>query len=213
MFFDRLGLFNFEADKGTAGGAQTGTGGDAAGTGTSATTAAAETGTPPEEKKFTQADVDRILKERLERAGKAAKDQADAEAAKKNGEWQKLAEQREQELATTQAQLREERVRSIAARLGISDTEYAVFLVQRAGKDSDPEQVLGEYAKKNGVQTATTAAQTGANTAAGTTGAGTTNVATNGAGFTRSQLRDPKFYAAHREEILQAAREGRIRED
>jgi len=31
--------------------------------------------------------------------------------------------------------------------------------------------------------------------------------------FTRSQLRDPAFYAAHREEIIAAMREGRIKED
>jgi uncharacterized membrane protein YqiK len=57
------------------------------------------------EKKFSQAELDNIVKERLERekakreeAAAKAKADAEAEAAKKNGEFQKLAEQREKEL-------------------------------------------------------------------------------------------------------------------
>jgi hypothetical protein len=65
-------------------------------------------------KTFTQAEVDAILKERLDRKEKqaadaAAKLKADAEAAAaiKNGEWQKLAESRAAELTAAQAKAAE----------------------------------------------------------------------------------------------------------
>ena len=55
-----------------------------------------------EEKKFTQSDIDRILKERLEREkttrdklAAKAREEAEAEALKKNEEWQTLAKQLE----------------------------------------------------------------------------------------------------------------------
>lgn len=61
-----------------------------------------------------QKALDEKLKDRLERerkkseeAAKKAADDAKAEAAKKNGEWQVLAEQREKELGDLQAKLSE----------------------------------------------------------------------------------------------------------
>lgn len=72
-------------------------------------TAGGEGGQPTTQqpvKTFTQAEFDAALKERLERAKKQgekaaddARKQAEAESAAKNGEWQKLAEQRATELA------------------------------------------------------------------------------------------------------------------
>lgn len=72
-------------------------------------TAGGEGGQPTTQqpvKTFTQAEVDRLIAERLERADKkSAKEREEAakkaaeESAAKNGEWQKLAEQRAAELA------------------------------------------------------------------------------------------------------------------
>lgn len=66
-----------------------------------------------EEKKFTQAELEQHIKDRLEREKKKteeatakAKADAEAEAAKKNGEFQKLAEQREKELAEATSKLK-----------------------------------------------------------------------------------------------------------
>jgi len=75
------------------------------------------TETPPEptadDKKFTQAELDAIVKERLDRE-KKQRDKAAAEAKKKaeekalaeNQEWKKLADEREAELAKIQAELK-----------------------------------------------------------------------------------------------------------
>lgn len=68
-----------------------------------------------EERKFSQADVDRIVKERLDRekskadtaAQKAAKD-AETKALAEQGEWKKLAEQRAAELADLTGKLKEQ---------------------------------------------------------------------------------------------------------
>ena len=78
----------------------------------------AETETQPETnaevKQFTQAQLDAILTDRLARAKKQreeaeakTKQLAEAEALKQNAEWQKLAEQREAELAKLQAKIQE----------------------------------------------------------------------------------------------------------
>lgn len=81
----------------------------------------AATGTPPgqqagsaDERKFSQADVDRIVKERIERekakadtaAQKAARE-AEAKALADQGEFKKLAESRGQELAEANKRLEE----------------------------------------------------------------------------------------------------------
>ncbi len=68
---------------------------------------------PGEPRSFSQADVDRIVKERLERektarekATQKAREEAEAQSLKKNQEWQSLAEKNEA------------RVSQLAARLG-----------------------------------------------------------------------------------------------
>jgi len=57
----------------------------------------------PAEKTFTQADVDRIVKERLERDRVKAQKDAEEKALKDQGEWKKLAEQREAETLAERA--------------------------------------------------------------------------------------------------------------
>lgn len=171
-----------------------------------------------EEKKFSQADVDRIVTERLQReqeksrkTAEEAKQKAEAEAAAKNGEWQKLAEARAQELAKAQAETRAANIRMAAVRAGLKDPEYGVYLVSRAGADADPEKVLGEWLKENpeGALTPNPSPQGGRGEGNGSA----TNPAGNSAYFTREQLRDPGFFQANKAAILAAMREGRIKEN
>ena len=92
--------------------------------------------TPPEavktgnDAKFTEADVEKIVKERLERekakraqAEKDAADKAAAETAAKNGEWEKVAKAKDEELAKIKTQLAErelnDRKRAIAEKVGL----------------------------------------------------------------------------------------------
>jgi len=201
-----------EADKGGS------TGGNVGGVEPSADAGTGSTGTPPEPRRFTQAEVDAIIEDRLKRekrkaeeAAEAARQQAAAEAAAKNGEWQKLAEQRERELAQARKEAREAQVRALAVGLGISDPEYAVFLVAKAGENADPQQVLTEYAAKNPPANNAPASSTPTQQAAGSQSP--TAPATSGQTFTRSQLRDPAFFQANKAAIMQAAREGRIKEE
>lgn len=163
---------------------------------------------------FTQAEVDEIIKERLQRekskADKAAEDArraAEAEAAAKNGEWQKLAEQREKELADARREAREANIRSTALRLGFADPDYGVYLVSKAGDAADAEAVLKDYLTKNPAPAQQQTQQPGGSSSA-------TNPDTSkGATFTRKQIADPVFYQANKQAILQAAREGRILEE
>lgn len=82
------------------------------------------------EKTYTQAELETIIKERVTRlqtqAEKKAQDAAEkaaAEQAAKNGEWEKLAKQRETELANLQTQLRQKELsdlrRTIAEKVGL----------------------------------------------------------------------------------------------
>lgn len=205
--------FYFSPETGGAGGAGEGTQNANAAASTGNTPANQNTATPPvqtAEKTFTQADVDRIVKERLERekakaeeAAAEMKRKAVAEAAAKNGEWQKLAEQRDEDLKKMQADLRDRDIRLKALGLGLTDLDYAVFLVTKAGENADPETVLKEYLQKN--PNAAKPQITLPNNP--------TNPSNIGQTFTRTQLKDPVFFAANRAAILQAAKEGRIREE
>jgi len=65
-------------------------------------------------KTFTQAELDKIIKERLERestkrkdAEEKIKEQAEREALAKNQEWEKLAKKREDELLKAQATIKQ----------------------------------------------------------------------------------------------------------
>lgn len=162
---------------------------------------------------FTQSEVDQIVKQRLEREkqrvgelAEEARKKAEAEAAAKNGEWQKLAEQREAELKQAKAEAREANIRAQAARMGMADLDYAVFLVSKAGENADAEAVLKEWQSKNPTQQQTTQQTSGSSSP-------TNPDTSSGKVFSRSQLRDPVFFQANKEAILLAAREGRIKED
>jgi acyl-CoA reductase-like NAD-dependent aldehyde dehydrogenase len=119
-----------------------------------------ETVTSPEEKKFTQADLDRIISERLERektkrteAEKAAVEKATAEALAKNQEWEKLAKQRQEELDKKTAELAErdlrEKKRKIAIDTGLPEA-LAVRLVGTTDEElaADAKALLETIPKK-----------------------------------------------------------------
>lgn len=113
-----------------------------------------EPATPPEpkgdkkgdekDKQFSQADVDRIVRERLDRAKKQAdteaanaKKKADEEALAKQGEWKALAEQREKELAERDGRLTHAQTELQQTRLA-----HAVELAAYALDFADPEDAL-----------------------------------------------------------------------
>jgi hypothetical protein len=92
--------------------------------------------TPPEptaeEKKFTQAELDAVITDRLKRekakqeeAASAAKKKAEADALAENAEWQKLAEQRQAELDAAQTKVKAaellEQKRQAASKHGIPE--------------------------------------------------------------------------------------------
>lgn len=171
----------------------------------------APTATQPEmDKRFTQAEVDQIVKDRLERERKKANELADearkraeAEAAAKNGEWQKVAEQREAEVKRYQADMRERDIKLAAMKMGIKDLDYAVYLVTKAGAEADMEAILKAHS----------VTEPAGQSQQPTPPPNPTNPAAATSVFTRSQLKDPTFFQANRTAILQAARDGRIRED
>lgn len=93
-------------------------------------TTSTATVTTGNERTFTQAEVERLIKDRLERetakrieGEKAAAEKAAAEEAKKNGEWQKLAEAKEKELSEAKASIAArdlaDKKRSIADKVGL----------------------------------------------------------------------------------------------
>ncbi len=101
-----------------------------------ATAVTAPTGNDPAptgaDRTFTQADVDRIVQDRLAREkvrrdeeAEKARREAEAQAAAKNQEWEKLAKQRETELATAQQELAKRDLadlkRKIAKEAGLSE--------------------------------------------------------------------------------------------
>lgn len=90
---------------------------------TTATAAGTTSGQPTTEARFSQADIDRIVKERLDRERdkaqkEAAKHAADLEKKQlaENAEWQKLAEKAQQELQALKAEAeRAERLGAVMA--------------------------------------------------------------------------------------------------
>lgn len=97
------------------------------------------------ERTFTQAELDAIVKERLDRA-KSTSEKAQAEIAKKateeaaakNGEWQKLAETRAAEIAEANKKLGE--LESATARL--AEYEATIKLQADAAKKDLPAHIL-----------------------------------------------------------------------
>lgn len=106
-----------------------------------AAAAAAAAAANNQEKKFTQAELDAIIQDRLRRAEeKAAKEQreakekADREAAEKNGEWKTLAEAREKEAIENKAAAEEAR-----AELRAERTKQAVIAAAGKPEFGDPK--------------------------------------------------------------------------
>lgn len=105
----------FEADKGTNGGAPAGNGNaPAGGDGEKKPEPGQESGNTPEEKKFTQKEIDAIISDRLAREKKAQeaaaeklKKQAEEDALVKNQEFQKLADERGKRVAELEGQVAE----------------------------------------------------------------------------------------------------------
>ncbi len=113
---------------------------------------------------------------------------------------------------TLQARTLEYEVKLHAARLGVVDPEAAYRLLDLKqiefdddGKPLNIEKVLKELVAKKSYLVSSSSSPSPANPAQGRVSGQQV--------FTRSQLRDPTFYAANRDAILQAMREGRILED
>lgn len=111
-----------------------------------------------------------------------------------------------------QARTLEYEVKLHAARLGVVDPEVAYRLLDlkliefdEDGKPVNLEKVLKELITKKPYLAGGGGSVSPTNPAQGRVSGQLV--------FTRSQLRDPKFFAANREAILQAMREGRIQED
>ncbi len=95
----------------------------------------------------------------------------------------------------------------VASRLGIVDPEAAYKLLDLADIDFD------EDGRPKNIEKALRDLLAKRPYLAGGTSGSPTNPAKSSAVFTRSQLRDPAFFRAHKEAIFQAMREGRIIED
>lgn len=111
-----------------------------------------------------------------------------------------------------QARTLEYEVKLHAARLGVVDPDAAYRLLDlkqiefdEDGKPTNLEKVLKELVAKKSYLVGATNAASPTNPAQGRVSGQQV--------FTRSQLRDPKFFAANREAVINAMREGRILED
>lgn len=125
-----------------------------------------------------------------------------AELERKETEYQQLL----------QGRTLEYEVKLHAARLGVVDPEAAYRLLDvkqiefdEDGKPVNVEKVMRELIAKKPYLAGGNGAMSATNPAQGRISGQQV--------FTRSQLRDPKFFAANREAIMQAMREGRILED
>jgi small-conductance mechanosensitive channel len=113
---------------------------------------------------------------------------------------------------TLQARTLEYEVKMHATRLGVVDPDAAYRLLDLKqiefdddGKPLNIEKVLKELVAKKSYLVSSNSSPSPTNPAQGRVSGQQV--------FTRSQLRDPKFFAANREAILQAMREGRILEN
>ena len=111
-----------------------------------------------------------------------------------------------------QARTLEYEVKLQASRLGIVDPEAAFRLLDLAqiefdddGKPANLEKILKELVGKKPYLVVSSGMPSPTNPAQGRISGQQV--------FTRSQLRDPKFFAANRDAIMAALREGRITED
>jgi flagellar motor protein MotB len=149
----------------------------------------------------------------------ADKKTADETALKDQNKFKELAETKETENSSLKEQIKTMEInQQLTAKLvplGVLDLEGALKLVDRSKIEMD------ESGQITGLDEALTALQTDKNylfTKGGktVTVGGPTNpdqAPSGPAKFKRSQLRDPKFYQEHREEILAAQKEGLIEDD
>lgn len=149
-----------------------------------------------------------------------AKKLEEEEKAKKNGEFEKLVSERDEEIKALKTQMSEmaksQAISKIASELGSRDPELVKQIV--AGKIEVSEDGTVDEAKVKelveGVKTekpflfGEPEKKTIGNEGGAPDG-GTQDKPT----FKRSQLRDTKFYSEHRDQILEAQREGRIEDD
>lgn len=148
---------------------------------------------------------------------KALKDQqtkADEEALKAKGEFEKLAQQREEEANTLRQQLENERINNTvyaeAMKLGAHDAAAVARLLNR------DNVTVKEDGTVEGVDAAVKQLQTDSpylfkTGATNNIGSGDTNPANgNTTTFTYSQVKDHKFYTENKDAVDQAVREGRI---
>lgn len=109
------------------------------------------------EKSFTQADVDRIVKERLASEQERQRKRNDEEDAKKRGDYEKVAaterEKAENALTRYKNRAAQAEVATLAGRLQIVDGETALALIQGKiefdadGEPTNVEKLLAELVK------------------------------------------------------------------
>lgn len=149
-----------------------------------------------------------------------AKKLEEDEKAKKNGEFEKLVAERDEEIKTLKTQMSEmtksQAIAKVASELGSRDPELVKQIV--AGKIEVSEDGTVDEAKVKelveGVKTEKPflfgeAEKPNIGNEGGAPQGGSQDKPT----FKRSQLKDTKFYSEHRDEILDAQREGRIEDD
>lgn len=146
----------------------------------------------------------------LEQKVKAHEDEKLSEQEKLQKKLAELEREAAEKARALQERTTEYEVKLKAANLGIIDPEAAWRLLDVAaiefyddGKPKNIELLLKELIK-NKPYLAALAQYAATNPA---------RSSVNQTTFTRSQLRDPKFFAEHRDEIMRAMQEGRILED
>lgn len=160
------------------------------------------------------------LNERAQKASELEKAAKEAEEAKlkEAGEWQKLAESKDQELSALQGAVVNAEIRAEAARLGAVNPNIVANAIDLSGVEVD--QKTGNI---TGVEEAIAALKesdpylfnsSNNNNSAPRVGS-PTNPGTNNTGtkFKLSQLRDRKFYQEHRAEIQAALRNNQVEND
>ena len=160
-------------DQGTGGGTDTqsksGEGQTGAGTGQ---TTGGDAGQTADEKKFTQADIDRVVKERLAEEQKRQQKKADDEKARAAGEYQKLYDQEKAAREKAEADLAQERLTGLRGRIAAQHNLPADLADRLRGDD---EAAIEADAKKLAA-TVTARKGGGADGGAGNTGTPAVNM-------------------------------------
>jgi hypothetical protein len=116
--------------------------------GTGGGTAPQNAGTEPVDRAFSQADVDRIVRERLAEEQRRQQKKAEEEEAKRRGDFEKLLADRDTELAQTRAELAKERHEVLKARVAAKHQLPAELAARLHGEtEAELEQDAKELAK------------------------------------------------------------------